>query len=224
MKQDFDKLLRAIDDAQSLTDSEIEDLLAGLGDDERDVLNAMVATKRAMQRNEALKSAERVADEAWKAFERQNFGDFKEDKGNIVPIRPLWHKIAAAVVAVMVISGLMVAAVRGNWLRIAKAPEAVEEQAATMEPSVAIDSVATDDVTQVEILDDVTLETLLTRMAAHYGVMLRFADNAPRAMRLHFEWDKSLTLERNVQLLNNFSKLSVCIENDVVTVSNSEEK
>lgn len=226
MKQDFDKLFKAIDDAQSLTDSELEELIAGFSADERDMLNAMVATKRAMQRDEAMKSAEGVADEAWKAFEQQNFSG-PNISDNLVPLRPLWHKIAAAVIAVVVISGLTVAAVRGNWLRIEKVPEAVVEQ--TAEPlvvtdSAAADSVATGDVPQMEILDDVTLETLLARMAEHYGVTVQFADDALRTVRLHFEWDKSLTLERNVQLLNNFSKLSVSIENEVVIVSNPEEK
>ena len=74
------------------------------------------------------------------------------------------------------------------------------------------------------ILDDVTLEELLAQMAAHYGAEVQFADDALRTMRLHFEWDKSLSLERNVQLLNNFSKFSVSIANDVITVSNPEEK
>lgn len=226
MKQDFDKLFKAIDDAQILTESELEELIAGFSDEERDMLNAMVATKRAMQRDEAMKSAEGVADEAWEAFEQQNFSD-PNIRDNIVHSRPLWHKIAAAVITVVVISGLTVAAVRGNWLRIEKAPEAVVEQAA--EPlavigSAAVDSVAIGDAPQMEILDDVTLEALLARMAEHYGVMVQFADDALRTMRLHFEWDKSLTLERNVQLLNNFSKLSVSIENEVVIVSKPEEK
>lgn len=226
MKQDFDKLFKAIDDAQSLTDSELEELIAGFSDEERDMLNVMVATKRAMQRDEAMKSAEGVADEAWKAFEQQNFSD-PNISDNIVPLRPLWHKIAAAVIAVVVISGLTVAAVRGNWLRIENAPEAAVEQAAepsAVNGSAAGDSVATADTPQIEILDGVTLEALLARMAEHYGVMVQFADDALRTMRLHFEWDKSLTLERNVQLLNNFSKLSVGIENEVVIVSKPEEK
>lgn len=226
MKQDFDKLFKAIDNAQILTESELEELIAGFSDEERDMLNAMVATKRAMQRDEAMKSAEGVADEAWEAFEQQNFSD-PNNCDNIVHSRPLWHKIAAAVIAVVVISGLTVAAVRGNWLRIEKAPEAVVEQAAehmVVIGSAAVDSVAIGDAPQMEILDDVTLEALLARMAEHYGVTVQFADDALRTMRLHFEWDKSLTLERNVQLLNNFSKLSVSIENEVVIVSKPEEK
>lgn len=226
MKQDFDKLFKAIDNAQILTESELEELIAGFSDEERDMLNAMVATKRAMQRDEAMKSAEGVADEAWEAFEQQNFSD-PNNRDNIVHSRPLWHKIAAAVIAVVVISGLTVAAVRGNWLRIEKAPEAVVEQAAehmVVIGSAAVDSVAIGDAPQMEILDDVTLEALLARMAEHYGVMVQFADDSLRTMRLHFEWDKSLTLERNVQLLNNFSKLSVSIENEVVIVSKPEEK
>ena len=226
MKQDFDKLFKAIDNAQILTESELEELIAGFSDEERDMLNAMVATKRAMQRDEAMKSAEGVADEAWEAFEQQNFSNLNISD-NIVPLRPLWRKIAAAVIAVVVLSGLTVAAVRGNWLRIEKAPEAVVEQAAehmVVIGSAAVDSVAIGDAPQMEILDDVTLEALLARMAEHYGVTVQFADDALRTMRLHFEWDKSLTLERNVQLLNNFSKLSVSIENEVVIVSKPEEK
>ena len=142
-------------------------------------------------------------------------------------MRPLWRKIAAAVIAVVVISGLTVAAVHGNWLHIDEAPEAAVEQETTTGHSGYTDHIATDTVAnarQVEILDDVTLEALLEQMAAHYGAEVQFADDALRTMRLHFEWDKSLSLERNVQLLNNFSKFSVSIANDVITVSNPEEK
>ena len=226
MKQDFDKLFKVIDDAQSLTDSEIEKLVADLSDDERDMLNAVIATKRAMQRSDAQEHAEQVADEAWKAFSQHKFGGGK-NISNLVPMRPLWRKIAAAVIAVVVISGLTVAAVHGNWLHIDEAPKAAVEQETTTGHSGYTDHIATDTVAnarQVEILDDVTLEALLEQMAAHYGAEVQFADDALRTMRLHFEWDKSLSLERNVQLLNNFSKFSVSIANDVITVSNPEEK
>ena len=166
------------------------------------------------------------ADEAWKAFSQQKFGNSK-DISNVVPMRPVWCKIAAAAIAVVVISGLTVAAVHGNWLHIDEAPETAVEQETTTGHSGYTDHIATDTVAnarQVEILDDVTLEALLEQMAAHYGAEVQFADDALRTMRLHFEWDKSLSLERNVQLLNNFSKFSVSIANDVITVSNPEEK
>ncbi len=230
MKQDFDELFKLIDDAQNLTDSEIEKLVADLSEDERDMLNAMIATKRAMQRGEAQGRAEQVADEAWKAFSQQKFGNSKDiSKGisNVVPMRLVWCKIAAAAIAVVVISGLTVAAVHGNWLHIDEASKAAVEQETTTGHSGYTDHIATDTVAnarQVEILDDVTLEALLEQMAAHYGAEVQFADDALRTMRLHFEWDKSLSLERNVQLLNNFSKFSVSIANDVITVSNPEEK
>ena len=226
MKQDFDKLFKVIDDAQSLTDGEIEKLVADLSDDERDMLNAVIATKRAMQRSDAQEHAEQVADEAWKAFSQHKFGGGK-NISNLVPMRHMWHKIAAAAIAVVVISGLTVAAVHGNWLHIDEAPETVVEQEATSGQSGYIGHTAADTVAsarQVVILDDVTLEELLAQMAAHYGAEVQFADDALRTMRLHFEWDKSLSLERNVQLLNNFSKFSVSIANDVITVSNPEEK
>ena len=226
MKQDFDELFKLIDDAQNLTDSEIEKLVADLSDDERDMLNAVIATKRAMQRSDAQERAEQVADEAWKAFSQQKFGNSK-DISNVVPMRPVWCKIAAAAIAVVVISGFTVAAVHGNWLHIDEAPKAAVEQETTTGHSGYTDHIATDTVAnarQVEILDDVTLEALLEQMAAHYGAEVQFADDALRTMRLHFEWDKSLSLERNVQLLNNFSKFSVSIANDVITVSNPEEK
>lgn len=226
MKQDFDELFKLIDDAQNLTDSEIEKLVADLSDDERDMLNAMIATKRAMQRSDAQEHAEQVADEAWKAFSQQKFGNSK-DISNVVPMRPVWCKIAAAAIAVVVISGFTVAAVHGNWLHIDEAPKAAVEQETTTGHSGYTDHIATDTVAnarQVEILDDVTLEALLEQMAAHYGAEVQFANDALRTTRLHFEWDKSLSLERNVQLLNNFSKFSVSIANDVITVSNPEEK
>ena len=226
MKQDFDELFKLIDDAQNLTDSEIEKLVADLSEDERDMLNAMIATKRAMQRGEAQGRAEQVADEAWKAFSQHKFGGGK-NISNLVPMRHMWHKIAAAAIAVVVISGLTVAAVHGNWLHIDEASKAAVEQETTTGHSGYTDHIATDTVAnarQVEILDDVTLEALLEQMAAHYGAEVQFADDALRTMRLHFEWDKSLSLERNVQLLNNFSKFSVSIANDVITVSNPEEK
>ena len=226
MKQDFDELFKLIDDAQNLTDSEIEKLVADLSDDERDMLNAVIATKRAMQRSDAQEHAEQVADEAWKAFSQHKFGGGK-NISNLVPMRHMWHKIAAAAIAVVVISGLTVAAVHGNWLHIDEAPKAAVEQETTTGHSGYTDHIATDTVAnarQVEILDDVTLEALLEQMAAHYGAEVQFANDALRTTRLHFEWDKSLTLERNVQLLNNFSKFSVSIANDVITVSNPEEK
>ena len=84
------------------------------------------------------------------------------------------------------------------------------------------DTNVTTEVPQVEILDDVTLEEMMARIAAYYGSTVQFADDDLRNIRLHFEWDKSKTLECNIKLLNNFTKISVSIENGVIIVSNLE--
>ena len=238
MEQNYDKLFEAIDNAGNLSDGELEALLSGLSEDEREMFGAMIATKRALQRNEAKNRADSVADEAWKVFEHRNFGAKRCDTDDVearsetiqlkkaffMPLRPIWMKIAASVASVLLMTGLTVAAVNGNWFNLESVAETedAENIAEVTETAFVADTNVTTEVPQVEILDDVTLEEMMARIAAYYGSTVQFADDDLRNIRLHFEWDKSKTLECNIKLLNNFTKISVSIENGVIIVSNLE--
>lgn len=239
MKQDSYKLFETIENADNLSESKLEELLASLSDEEGEMFRAMIATKQAMQHSEALKIADGVAEEDWKAFERRNFSnnsetEIKLEQGEIIKSKwifmskkSLLGKIAAAVAVIVLFSGITLAAITGFKFSFAPQVETddVEE---TMEQEIGartevIADSAAKEAPQTVIFDEVTLETMLSQMAASYGVSVRFTDENLRTIRMHYEWNKSLTLENNVQLLNNFSKIEVSIENKFITVSNTDE-
>lgn len=81
----------------------------------------------------------------------------------------------------------------------------------------------TDSVTQAAgsnfvIFKDKTLESILEEISVNYGTKVRFENPRVKELRLFFKWDKSLTPAQIVAQLNNFDKIDISLNGDVITV------
>lgn len=150
---------------------------------------------------------------------------------NIVKVRrrrPAWLR-AAAVAAIAVTSAAAVAFVirnsaRGRLPAESQTTETVVTDGTTtallLQDTLAVKA---DSVTQAAgsnfvIFKDKTLESILEKISVKYGVKLRFENPHVKDLRLFFKWDKSLTPEQIVAQLNNFDKIDISINGDVITV------
>ena len=151
--------------------------------------------------------------------------------GNIVKVRrrrPVWLR-AAAVAAIAVTSAAAVAFVIRNsgGGRLPSDVQTIETvvtdgtaTALSLQDTLAVKA---DSVTQAAgsnfvIFKDKTLESILEEISVNYGTKVRFENPRVKDLRLFFKWDKSLTPEQIVAQLNNFDKIDISINGDVITV------
>lgn len=143
--------------------------------------------------------------------------DGKPQKTAISP----WHKIAAAVVGICLLSGVAYAAVVSG----------VFSSSPKQEPVAVADSVTTVGKTQyVEVKDDgksmdikklfenATLEQVLHDIGYVNSKAVAFRTDSVRQLRLYYEWDSRQGLERNIEELNRFEKINITIKGDSLIV------
>ena len=183
------------------TDEQIEHLLA---DEEvkeflRDLAMARMAGKKA--------SPKKVdVDKAWKEFSN---GSYRNRM-----------KIAASIVGIIFLSGVALAAVQNDWFKFSISDKVVEEKAATEQTAnskqLANDSIKamivepTDSLDMKPVVfDDTELGTVLMQMADFYHVKVEYMNANTQHVRLFFNWNKTKTLEQNMELLNAFDRIQI---------------
>lgn len=120
-------------------------------------------------------------------------------------IQPSRHlrKVAAAIIAVVSLSGLAFA----TWHYTASRPEPIPYNDSPM----SADSVVT--------FSNVRLDSILHRVGKTYGRGISFHDQPLREWRFQITWNPSAPLEEFLLLLSEFDGLSVTQRNDTIYVS-----
>lgn len=134
---------------------------------------------------------------------------------------PLWHKIAAAVVGICLLSGVAYAAVVSGVFSSALKQDVV----------VSADSVSTVGKTQyVEVKDDgktidirklfenATLEQVLHDIGYANRKVVAFRTDSVRQLRLYYEWNSRHGLNKNIEELNRFEKINITVKGDSLIV------
>lgn len=186
---------------EKYTDEQIERLLA---DDEvkdflRDLAMARMAGKKATPKKVDV-------DKAWKEFSN---GSYRNRM-----------KIAASVVGIIFLSGVAFAAVQNGWFKFSTSDKAVEEKATTEQiansKQLANDSlkaITTEPKDSLDmkpvVFDNAELGTILTQMADFYHVKVEYVNANTQHVRLFFNWNKTKTLEQNLELLNAFDRIQI---------------
>ena len=186
---------------EKYTDEQIERLLADeeVKDFLRDLAMARMAGKKAMPKKVDV-------DKAWKEFAN---GSYRNRM-----------KIAASVVGIIFLSGVAFAAVQNGWFKFSTSDKAVEDKTATeqivnskqlvndslkartTEPKDSLDM-------KPVVFDNAELGTILTQMADFYHVKVEYANANTQHVRLFFNWNKTKTLEQNLELLNAFDRIQI---------------
>lgn len=183
------------------TDEQIEHLLA---DEEvkeflRDLAMARMAGKKATPKKVDV-------DKAWKEFSN---GSYRNRM-----------KIAASIVGIIFLSGVALAAVQNGWLNFSTLDKVVDNKAMA-EQIVPSNTLANDSLKAMTVeptdsldmkpvvFDNAELGTILMQMADFYHVKVEYMNANTQHVRLFFNWNKTKTLEQNMELLNAFDRIQI---------------
>ena len=186
---------------EKYTDEQIEHLLA---DEEvkeflRDLAMARMAGKKATPKKVDV-------DKAWKEFSN---GSYRNRM-----------KIAASIVGIIFLSGVALAAVQNGWLNFSTSDKVVDNKAMA-EQIVPSNTLANDSLKAMTVeptdsldmkpvvFDDAELGTVLMQMADFYHVKVEYMNANTQHVRLFFNWNKTKTLEQNMELLNAFDRIQI---------------
>lgn len=186
---------------EKYTDEQIERLLADeeVKDFLRDLAMARMAGKKAMPKKVDV-------DKAWKEFAN---GSYRNRM-----------KIAASVVGIIFLSGVAFAAVHNGWFKFSTSDKAVEDKTATEQivnskqlVNDSLKAMTTESKDSLDmkpvVFDNAELGTILTQMADFYHVNVEYVNANTQHVRLFFNWNKTKTLEQNLELLNAFDRIQI---------------
>ena len=192
-----------------------------LSEDEecREYYALMVKSRQAIKAHE-LQEKELDIDAAWQQF---NSKQTKSDK--LISFR----KIAAAIIALLMLSGISYAAIH-IVKQMAKqeiaAPERDSEspnqRAGIGNPShqaMPVDTLKSDTIpSEPRVFNNVELDVMLSEIAATHHVEVEFQNENARQLRFHFVWKREDNLEQIVEKLNNFESVSIVVEDKKLVV------
>ena len=186
---------------EKYTDEQIERLLADeeVKDFLCDLAMARMAGKKATPKKVDV-------DKAWKEFAN---GSYRNRM-----------KIAASVVGIIFLSGVAFAAVQNGWFKFSTSAKAVEDKTATEQivnskqlVNDSLKAITTEPKDSLDmkpvVFDNAELGTILTQMADFYHVKVEYVNANTQHVRLFFNWNKTKTLEQNLELLNAFDRIQI---------------
>lgn len=146
-------------------------------------------------------------------------------------VRLLGRRPAVAAAAVVALSIAAVAAVVGVKSSLSRQPGETAGRPDTTAQTRQTDAAATvadpDSLTSqamtmagdVVVFDNATLENIVSEIAAYHGLTTDFRSSRARKLRLYFRWDRSMTADETVDLLNSFEQIKIKISDRTLTVN-----
>ena len=199
---------------EKYTDEQMEHLLA---DEEvkeflRDLAMARMAGKKATPKKVDV-------DKAWKEFSEKHNKAKSISNGTNTSYRNRMQ-IAASIIGIIFLSGVALAAVHNGWFKFATSDKVADNKvvaeqtdksglsaddslkAVTAEPKDSLDM-------KPVVFDNAELRTILTQMTDFYHVKVRYDNADTQHVRLFFNWNKTKTLEQNLEILNAFDRIQI---------------
>ena len=160
-------------------------------------------------------------DEAWKEFVQAHHEDkMAIDAGRAKGTYRNRMKIAASIVGFIFLSGVALAAIHNGWFGFLALDQTSNNKAATEQTAnskqLANDSlkaITTEPKDSLDmkpvVFDNAELGTVLMQMADFYHVKVEYMNANTQHVRLFFNWNKTKTLEQNLELLNAFDRIQI---------------
>ena len=217
MNQELNKpdlLYRMMEQPQRYTADEWQAILA---DDEcRELYTLMSKTQSAF---DAVRADETVTDEMMDAEWKRLEDEKNTHHSSSITHHPSFHKIAATFIGILLVSGISLAAIQ-LWKAAPDASEKKEEIAQTADTTIVAEQTPIGEESEAApiIYDNVSLEKMLSEIAAHYGVEVVFKSDSVRQLRFHFVWKPDDGLSHAIEKLNRFESLSARLENQKIIV------
>lgn len=232
-KQDKIRLLLQIQEyPENYTDEQLRQLLDN--DEMMQLKEELAQTKRAICKHDA-DYEEIPIDELWQDFSDKH----AEELGNLSEVNTAYNvfisrfrRIAAILLTVVCITGIAFAAsVRlgfisnpfnrdGKQTTSAAVKNLSRNQELQTTTSTAPAKHSDADSTKAEpvVFDNVTLESMLGKIASYYNIEVEFENNAARTLRFYFEWKHDETLGGVVSRLNLFESVNIVVDGNKIIV------
>ncbi len=228
-EQGFENEVNQFLDIQAETDNYSDEDLAKLFSNEKmqQVLNITAECKQVLiDENEA--STPDINAE-WENFKQKNFTNKPKATIEHQVSKVTTHfayKIAASIASVIMLSGVVLAAIHWQYMRSNRQQESAvidstnnnnhNSVIATEESQAKNDSTVCATPT-IKNFENVELGEILTEMGKFYckQVVLK-GENAH--LRLRFEWNQALSLEENIKILNSFEHIHIALEGESITI------
>ena len=124
-------------------------------------------------------------------------------------------KVAASIAGIIFLSGFTFAAVQNGWLRFLSSDKATDDEAAPEQVTTTIvpvkDSEERKDTLSMKpiVFDNTELGVILAEMSEFYRVKVVYLNAETKHIRLFFNWNKTNTLEQNLEILNAFDRIQI---------------
>ena len=218
----WDMLLDLLEHPEKYSKSQKAELL---GDEEvKELYQQMVETRQALnfdKLNEEMKMPS--VDEEWKKL--------KEEKQKSTKVAFLWSPMrkAAAVVAVLVVSGFTFAAIhlallsrqtsdKDNTELVAASNDSVQQvsihQKANTEEKTDSASIAKLPL----VYENAELQNLLTPIAEHFHLKVTYQNESARHIRLFLQLKEDMSIDDIITLMNHFEKVNIRREGQTLIV------
>ena len=199
---------------EKYTDEQVEHLLADEEVQEflRDLAMARMAGKKATPKKVDV-------DKAWREFSEKHNKAKSIGNGANTPHHNRMQ-IAASIIGIIFLSGVALAAVQNGWLKFAVSDKVADnktttEQTVKQKPSAddSLKAVTAEPKDSLDmkpvVFDNAELRTILTQMTDFYHVKVRYDNADTQHVRLFFNWNKTKTLEQNLEILNAFDRIRI---------------
>ena len=154
-------------------------------------------------------------DEAWQQFNQQH----------MPMMRPVhtWRKVAAMIIGILMISGIAIAAIHivRQSQQTTQKQESSTAVANTQPSATTSQPVQTDSIVQPRLYDNVPLGEILSDLSAYYKMKVVYRTEDAQKLRLFYQWKPEYTLEKVVEMLNNFEWLQLELKDDTLYVKST---
>ncbi len=205
-----DLLLQMMEQPKRYTAEEWQEILAN--DECRELYTLMSKTQSAIDGAHANEEVtDDMIDAEWQRLIREK-QEVKIEKYSFL-------KIAAMFVGILMLSGIAYAAI--HFISHNNAPKEQDELITKSQPSTSDSQISVTDtiaIPQPKLYDNVPLGEIFEELSNHYNVKVVYKnEDAPR-LRLFYQWKPEYTLERVVEMLNNFDWIQIQVENDTLFI------
>ena len=198
-----DLLFQMMEQPKRYTADEWQEILA---DDEcRELYTLMSKTQSAIDGAHANEEVtDDMIDAEWQRFRSEKYS---------------FLKIAAMLVGILMLSGIAYAALQ--IVSQSNAPKEQDELITKSQPSTPGSQISAPDTIaapQSKLYDNVPLGEIFEELSDYYNVKVVYQnEDAPR-LRLFYRWKPEYTLEKVVEMMNNFEWIQIQVENDTLFI------
>jgi len=137
----------------------------------------------------------------------------------IIPMsqpRISFRKVAAAITALLLISGVAIAAIKyGGYFKPADTPS----------QTIIADTIPDQkpDVPEEIVFDNSYLAEMLDTISSYYDMKVVFANNDLRIIRLHYTFNPAKSIDKVIRDLNHFNKMTITRQDSVINVTPKQQ-